>query len=187
MVTIAALWLPILLSAVLVWIASAIAWTAAPHHKSDFRVIPNQDDVLDLVGSKNLTPGQYWFPNSSDRKDMAKPEMVAKMEKGPVGVMTIMPNGRPNMGKAMALSFVFYLGVGIMVAYLAGRTIAAGAEYLAVFRVAGTVAFVAHVGALFPDSTWFGTPWKRTWKSVGDGFVYALLTGGAFGAFWPGM
>ena len=187
MVTLGALWLPIIVSALLAWIASAIFWTVAPHHKKDFRHIPDQDDLLDVIRSKNLTPGQYWFPFSSDPKDMETTEMVAKMDKGPVGVITIMPDGKPNMGKAMGLSVAFNLAVGIVVAYLAGRTLAAGAEYLAVFRVAGTVSFVAYAGALFPASIWFGTPWPQTWKSVGDALVYALLTGGAFGAFWPGM
>ena len=94
---------------------------------------------------------------------------------------------RHRQRRARALVQGVGYAVGIVVAYLAGRTLAAGAEYLAVFRVAGTVSFVAYAGALFPASIWFGTPWSQTWKSVGDALVYALLTGGAFGAFWPGM
>ena len=62
MVTLGALWLPVLLSAVIVWVVSAIAWTVAPHHKADFKVIPDQDGFLGELGRRNLPPGQYWFP-----------------------------------------------------------------------------------------------------------------------------
>ncbi len=187
MVTIGALWLPILLSAVIVWIASAIAWTIAPHHKSDFRVIPDQDDFLANTGKRNLAPGQYWFPYSTNPKDMQSPEMMAKMEQGPVGLLTIWSAGKPNMGKPMMLSGIYYVMISLFVAYIAGRTLVTGAEYLSVFRVAGAVTFVAYAGALIPDAIWFGTPWSRTWKSAGDALVYALLTAGMFGWLWPAM
>jgi len=186
MVTLGALWLPILLSAVIVLIASAIAWTVAPHHKPDFRVIPDQDDFLENVGKRNLAPGQYWFPFSTDPADMKNPDMIAKQERGPVGLMTVWPAGTPKIGRPMALSFVHYLLVGVMLAYVSSRTLSADASYIAVFRISGTISVVAYVAGIFPDAIWFGTPWRRTWLSAFDGVVYGLLTAGVFGWLWPG-
>jgi hypothetical protein len=179
-----ALWLPILLSAVLAWIASAIAWTASPHHKSDFRGVSDEDSLLNELRKQNLKPGQYWFPFYTNPKDADKPEIAQKLEKGPV-VLTVWPPGKPAMGKSMILSLVFNLVVSFMVAYVVGRTLGPGTAYLSVFRVAATVAFLAYSFALLPDAIWFGTPWRRTWKSFADGLVYGLLTGGVFGWLWP--
>lgn len=181
MVTLGALWLPILLSAVIVWIASAIAWTASPHHKADFKVIPDQDDFLDNVGKRSLAPGQYWFPYSSNREDMNTPEMVAKQERGPVGLLTVWKSEKPNMAKPMILSVVFYVIVGVFVAYMASLTLSPGTEYMRGFRLTSAVAFMTYSGALLPDAIWFGTPWRRTWLTMVDGLIYALLTGGVFG------
>ena len=186
MVTLEALWLPILISAAAVWIASALAWTVAPHHKPDIRAIPDQDDFLDRVGKMNLQPGQYWFPFSTDPAEMKTPEMAAKMEKGPVGLMTVWRNGPPNMGRAMGMSVVLYLAIAIVVAYVTGRTLTPGADGMTVFRVAGTVGVLAHIGGVFPDAIWFGTPWRRTWFTVLDGVVYGVLIGMVFAAMWPG-
>jgi hypothetical protein len=180
------LWLPILLATVLVWIASALAWTVAPHHKSDFRVIPDQDGFMANLGGRNLSPGQYWFPYSTDQKEMQSPEMVTKMEKGPVGLLTVWRTGKPNMAKPMILTLIFMLCVSIVVAYLAFKTLDAGDPYVHKFRVTATIAFLTYGGALFWDAIWFGTPWARTWKSLFDCFVYALLVGGSFAGFWPG-
>ena len=180
-----ALLLPIVVSAVLVWIASAIAWTIAPHHKTDFSVIPDQDDFMSSVGGRNLSPGQYWFPYSRDQKEMQSPEMIAKMDKGPVGLLTIWKSGKPNMAKPMVMTFIYMLAVSFFVAYLATQALEAGDPYGQKFRVTSTIALLAYGGGLFWDSIWFGTPWTKTWKSLGDCLVYGLLTGGAFAGLGP--
>ena len=46
MVPITALWLPILLSAVIVFVASSIIHMLLPIHKSDYRQLPEEDRVL---------------------------------------------------------------------------------------------------------------------------------------------
>lgn len=184
MVTIGSLWLAIVLSAIFVHIVSAIAWTVAPHHKSDFKPIPNQDEFRAHLRGYDLAPGEYWFPFSTDHKEMASPEMAAKMEEGPVGFLTVKGAGKPNMGKMMVQSLVHFLAVSFVVAYVVTRTVPPDAEYLSVFRVAGTTAFIAHAGALFPAAIWFGVPWGRTWKTVLDALLYALVTAGTFGWLW---
>ncbi len=73
-----------------------------------------------------------------------------------------------------------------MVGYVGYATIPPGLEYLHVFRVLGTTAFLAYSAAVIPGAIWFGYTWSSTWKSVIDGLVYGLLTGGVFGGLWPG-
>ena len=186
MVSLGALWLPILVATLLVWIVSAIAWTVAPHHKKEFRVIPDQDDFISNLGQRNLAPGQYWFPYSPNQKDLQSPEMIAKMERGPVGLLTVWKSGKPNMAKPMILTFVYMLGVSFVVAYLASRTLDIGDPYLHKFRVTSTIAFLAYGAGTFWDAIWFGTPWGRTWRTLADCFVYSLLVGGSFAGL-PGL
>ena len=63
MVPITALWLPILLSAVIVFIVSALIHMALPIHKSDYRKLPDEERVLDALRSAGVTPGRrYHFP-----------------------------------------------------------------------------------------------------------------------------
>lgn len=186
MVTIASLWLPILLSAVLVWIASAIIWTVMPHHKKEYQGLPDEEAVRNALKQGNPARGLYIVPHAADQKSYNTPEMKQKMQEGPVAYVALASPGPPNMGKSMALSFVFNLVISFFVAYLASRFLDTGSEYLTIFRLAGTVTWLAYAGATFWDSIWFAKPWKATWKHVGDSLVYALLTAGAFAGFWPG-
>lgn len=75
--------------------------------------------------------------------------------------------------------------VSFFAAYLASRTLDPGADYLAVFRVVGTTAFLAYSMAHMSDSIWKGQKWSTTIKHMIDGLVYALLTAGCFGWLWP--
>jgi len=184
MVTLDMLWLPVLLSAIVLFIASALVWMVLPHHRNDYGKLPDEATVIEALRKSGAGPGQYRFPYARDPKEMQSPEFAEKL-KGPVGILTRLPSGPPTMGKAMALQFVYFLGVSAFVAYLTGRTLAPGTPYLAVFRVAGTAAILAYVGALFPNSIWWGRPWSTTWKDVIDGVVYGLLTAGFFGWLWP--
>ncbi len=185
MVTIGALWLPILLSAIAVWVASAIIWMVMPHHKSDFRKLPDEDAALQALAPQSLVPGQYSIPYAASPKDFQDPETVRKFETGPVGFLTVLPPGVPTMGSKITLSVVFYLVISIVVAYLASRTLDPGADYLAVFRVTGTVAWLAYGTATVPDAIWFGRPWSGIVKGLLDALVFGLLTAGFFGWLWP--
>ena len=118
-------------------------------------------------------------------KEMGSPEMIEKYKQGPVGLFTVMPSGPPAMGKQLGLWFAFCLVIGVFAAYMAGRTLGPGAEYLAAFRIAGTAAFLAYSASEPIASIWKGQPWSITMKHVFDGLIYALLTGGTFGWLWP--
>jgi hypothetical protein len=99
--------------------------------------------------------------------------------------MHVIPSGPPAMPKYLAMWFAFCVLVSFLVAYLTGRTLATGASYLAVFRVAGTTAFLAYAIGGIQDSIWRAQLWSTTIKHVVDGLVYALLTAGVFGWLWP--
>jgi hypothetical protein len=184
MVPLTALWLPILLSAVIVFIASSILHMVLPYHRHDYRQLPEEDRLRAAIREAGVKRGTYAFPFSTP-KEMNSPAMVEKYNQGPVGTMTIIPNGPPAMPKYLAMWFVFCLVISYFVAYLTGRTVAPGADYLAVFRVAGTAGFLAYGLANLRNSIWKGEPWSMTIKEVVDGLIYGLLTAGTFGWLWP--
>jgi len=180
----AALWLPILLSAVIVFIASSIMHMVLPYHKSDYRQLPDEDKVLTALRPANLQKGLYVFPYCT-HKNMKSPEIQEKYKQGPVGFMTIFPSGPPAMPKFLGLWFAYCLIIGLFVAYLTAHTVMPGAPYRHVFRVAGTSAFLAYGLANLSNGIWKGQPWGNVIKEVVDGLVYALLTAGTFGWLWP--
>jgi hypothetical protein len=184
MVPLTALWLPILLSAVIVFVASSIMHMLLPYHHSDYQRLPDEDKLLAALRAAGLKQGLYIFPFGS-HKDMKSPAMTEKYKQGPVGMMTVRPSGTPAMPKFLGMWFVYCLIIGFFVAYLTGRTLAPGASYLAVHRVAGTAAFLAYGLGQLSNGIWKGQPWGMTIKEVIDGLIYGLLTGGTFGWLWP--
>ncbi len=184
MVTLTSLWLPILLSAVAVFFASSLLHMVLKLHKNDFTNLPNEDETLAAMRKETLKPGVYMFPGHKGGADMKSPEYLEKCKRGPVGLLTVMPSGPFNMGKYLGAWFGYCVLVGIFVAYLTSRTVAAGTDYIMVFRVAGTVAFMGYGVGHIIDSIWRGQPWAVTFRHVFDGLIYALLTGGVFGWLW---
>jgi len=181
MVPITGLWLPILLSAVIVFVASSIIHMFLPIHKSDYRKLPDENRVLDALRASGVTPGRtYHFPFCT-HKEMKSPEVVEKLKRGPVGLLTVIRSGAPAMGKYLAQWFVYCLVVGIFVAYLTGRTLPPGTQYLEVFRVAGTTAFLGYAVAQIQNAIWRGETSGVTFKHVLDGLIYGLLTAGTVG------
>lgn len=186
MITVPALWLPILLSAVAVFLASWLLHMFLKYHDTNYAKLAVEDDVRAALRSFNIAPGEYSVPHATSATSMSSPEYRAKLEEGPVLLMTVMPNAMFNMGKSLGLWFVYCLVAGVFVAYLAGRLLDPGIEYLEVFRVTGTTAFLAYGLALAQDSIWFGRKWSTTAKHLLDAIIYALLTAGIFGWLWPG-
>ena len=185
MVPITSLWIPILVSAVLVFVVSSVIHMLLPVHKGDFRKLPNEDEALEAMGKLGLPPGDYMFPCAGAMSDLKDPAFLAKMTKGPVGTMTLVPNGPPAMGVSLGLWFVYCAVVGLFAAYVAERALGARARYLAVFRFAGVTAFVGYSLALWQNTIWYRRSALTTLKSTVDGLVYALCTAGVFGWLWP--
>ncbi len=184
MVPLTALWLPIILSAVIVFVASSIMHVLLKYHEGDCQRLPDEDKLLAALRAAGLSRGLYMFPYGS-HKEMKSPAMQEKYKQGPVGMMTVFPSGPPAMPKFLGMWFVYCLVIGFFTAYLTGRTVPPGVNYLVVFRVAGTAAFMAYGLGQFSNGIWKGQPWSMTIKEVVDGLVYGLLTAGTFGWLWP--
>lgn len=184
MVPLAALWLPILLSAVIVFVASSLMHMLLTYHQSDYRQFPDEDKTLAALRAAGLKPGLYIFP-FCNHKEMKSPAAIERYKQGPVGHMTIIPSGPPAMPKFLIQWFVYCLLIGFFVAYLAAHTLASGTHYLTVFRVVGTAAFLAYGLGHLSNGIWKGQTWTATIKEVIDGLVYGLLTAGTFGWLWP--
>lgn len=179
------LWLPILVSAVFVFLASSVIHMLSPWHKSDYPKLPDEDKVMAALRPFALPPGDYMVPRPASRKDVGSPEFAEKLKNGPVMVVTVMPNGPFSMGRNLALWFVYCLVVGVFAAYIAGRALPVGEPYLHVYRFAGATAFIGYSLALWQMSIWYRRSWTTTIKATVDGLIYGLLTGGVFGWLWP--
>ena len=169
MVSLATLWIPIVLSTVIVFIASSILHMVLPYHKSDYRKLSEEDKVMAALRAELAL---------SRRAD-------TEFKQGPVGLLTVFPSGVVRMGKFLGLWFVYCLIIGFFTAYLTGHTVAPGAHYPAVFRVAGTAAFMAYGLGGPSNGIWKGLPWSMVSKECLDGLIYGLLTAGTFGWLWP--
>jgi len=183
MVTLCSLWLPILISAAVVFVASFLAWMVLPHHKSEWAKLSDEQGFLDALRGLKVGPGQYIFPCRA-RKDLEDPEAARRYEQGPHGVL-LLRDAKPNFGRNLALVFLFYVVVGVFVAYLATILLPKGSDYLKVFQVTGTAAIMAYVFGSIPNDIFFGRSLRSVINHTIDGIVYGLLTAGVFGSMWP--
>ncbi len=180
-----ALWLPIVLSAVLVFVLSSIIHMVLKYHNRDYRKLPNEDAVRAALRAGNPEPRQYVIPYCAEMKEMESPEMRQKFIDGPVGVLSLRRPGPPTMGPMLLQWFVYTLVVSLFVGYVAAHAVPPGASYLDVFRIVGTVGFLAYAAGQVPAAIWMGKPWVVAGKEVFDGLLYGLVTAGAFGWLWP--
>jgi hypothetical protein len=179
------LWMPIILSAVLVFAASALIHMVLKWHNSDYRKLANEDAVRAAIRAGNPAPGQYVVPHCPGMKEMQTPEAQQKFVEGPVGFVTLVRNGPPRMGGTLALWFLFTLAIGVIAAYIAARALPTGATFGQVFRVVGTLSCLAYAGGAVPAGIWMGKPWSGVAKEIVDGLIYGALTGAVFAWLWP--
>jgi hypothetical protein len=180
-----ALWLPIVLSAVAAFVVSSIIHMVTPWHHGDYLKVPNQNGVMDTLRPFNIPPGDYMMPRPDTMADMKSPEFKELVTKGPKVVMTVMTPGWGGMGKMLGAWFVYLLVIFTCAAYVAGRALPLGAEYLQVFRFVGTTAFLGLSGALWQMQIWYSRSTGTTIRSSIDGLIYALIGAGIFGWLWP--
>jgi len=185
MVTLMSLWLPIVLSAVIVFVASSIIHMMFTYHKTDYGKAPNEEDLQDTLRKFSIPPGDYIVPCPGGSAGMKDPKYLEMVKKGPTVVMTVFPSNAFNMGSTLVVWFFYCLAMSVFAAYVTGRAVGPGGSYLTVFRIAGTTAFAAYALALWQDSIWYKRKWSTTFKNTFDGLVYALLTAGTFGWLWP--
>lgn len=184
MVSLTSLWLPILLSAVFVFVASSILHMVLTYHRGDYLRLADEESVLAALRAADVKRGLYMFPFGT-HKEMKSPAMIEKYKQGPVGLLTIFPTGPVNMPKYLGMWFVYCVVVSLFTAYLSGRTVPPAADFLAVCRVAGTTSFMAYGVGQLTNGIWMGQPWSVTIKHVIDGFVFGLITALTFAWLWP--
>lgn len=187
MVPILSLWLPILLSAILVFVVSSLIHMLLGYHANDFRRLPDEDAFLDAAAPLGIPPGDYVVPHAASPEVMKGDAYRAKVERGPAAFLTIIdPQAAFNMTGSLVQWFLYAVVIGVFAGYVGGRVFGPGAAYLDVFQVTGTVAFAAYALALPQQSIWYHRSWASTVKSMLDGLLYALLTAGSFAWLWPG-
>ena len=185
MVSVLALWLPILVAAVLVFIASAIIHMVLSYHNADTPQVPDEAKVMDALRPFKIAPGDYVMPGATSTKEMGSPDFIERANAGPVAFVTVLPNGPLPIGKSLAQWFVYSIIVGMTAGYVAGLTLAPGTDYRVVFRIVSTVTFAGYALALMQNTIWYYRGWGFTLRTMFDGLVYALLTAGTFAWLWP--
>ena len=185
MVPLSELWLPIVLSSVIVFVASSVIHMALPWHKNDYAKLPDEEAARAALRPLAIPPGDYMVPRAMSMDEMKSAEFTEKVTAGPVMVVTVLPNERFDMSRNLGLWFAYLVVVSVFAAYVAGRAVPPGTDYLSVFRFAGVTAFLGYAAALWQMSIWYRRAWSTTVKSTVDGLIYALLTAGVFGWLWP--
>ena len=185
MVSLTALVIPIVLSAVIVFIASSILHMVLPYHHSDLKKVPREDEVQAALRPFNIPPGDYALPCGSGPSDMKNAAFLDKLNKGPVAFMTVVAPGPRPMGTALVLWLIYSIVISLFAGYIASRALGPGAPYLSVFRFVGASAFMGYSLGMVHMSIWYSRSWTTTLKDVVDGLIYGLLTAGTFGWLWP--
>jgi hypothetical protein len=179
------LWLPIVVSAVAVFVISSVIHMAMPWHKSDYRRLPDQDKVMEALRPFAIPPGDYMVPRPAARDEMKTPEFAEKMRLGPVMVLTVVPNGPWPMGRSLGLWFVYLLVVSFFAAFMAFPTVATPTVTMRIFHFTAMGSFLGYAPALWQMSIWYRRAWRTTIALTFDGLIYAGITAAIFVWLWP--
>lgn len=167
------LWLPILVAGIAVHVLSTIAWTAAPHHKPEWKPLPMDDDLLAYLDKHATLRGDQYLLSSGEPGDM---------DPGKCHGMLILWKHKPHMGKNIVMTLTFFLFTAFAIGYLASIALGKETTQLDVFRFTATAAFLTHVCAGIPTIIWFR---RKFVMDLLDGLAYSLATGAAFALLWP--
>jgi hypothetical protein len=179
--SLSSLWLSIILSGIALFFASWAAWMLLPHHKGEWKGLPDEEGVMDALRKFNIPPGQYMFPYACDPEAMKGEEYNRRLQTGPLGSLTV-SKGRPNMGVNMLCTVLFFTIANLVIAYLAGMVIPPGKEFAFVFRFVGTAGVLTYGTANILNGIWFN---RKMVADIADGIAYGLITGLIFAALWP--
>lgn len=183
MAFLAQLWLPIVVSTLLVFFLSAATHMLIPFRRTEWAHLPGQDALQAAL--RGVTPGLYAFPLPADPGERGKPEALRRLAEGPSAWLALLPPGPMSMGRNLGLSFLVNLLVSAMVAYVAFHALGPAPHYRAVFRLVGTVGVLAYgVGTIY-EGIWFWRPWRSLAMNGLDALVYGLAMAGTFGWLWP--
>jgi len=185
MTGLAALWLPILLSAVVVFVVSSIIHMASPWHKTDYPKLPNEDAFRAAVRPLAVPPGDYMVPRPANTEEMKSPAFAQKIAEGPVLIVTVLPNGKMSITSNLVSWFAYLIVVSLFAAYVAASALGPGATRGRIIQFAGTTAFCAYALGLWQMSIWYRRSWSITIKATVDALIYAILTGLILSWLWP--
>jgi hypothetical protein len=185
MVALSQLLLPILLSAVLVFVCSSLIHMVIKWHNKDYWKLSNEDAVRAAINAGSPAPGQYIIPHCDDPKEFKNPDFQKKFSDGPIAVVYLKAPGLPKMGPQLGGWFLFNVIVSFFAGYVGSATLPVGNEYLKVFQVVGTAGVIAYSLGGVPAAIWMGKPWAVVIKEIVDGLIYGMVMGGTFGWLWP--
>jgi hypothetical protein len=174
------LWLPILLAGVALLFASFLSWMVVQPHKDDWKKLVKKDQIIQAVRDGEVPIGSFMFPGCGSAEEMKSPEYAKKGEAGPCGILTIYPT--VNMGRHLALTFLYFLTVNFCLSYLATLALPPGAEFLAVFRFVSTAGLLMYLAAMVRHAIWFR---NRIVGQVIESLADASISGANFAALWP--
>jgi hypothetical protein len=178
--------LPILLSAVAVFVLTMVIHMS-PWHKSDHLRLPDEDGVMTALRPFNIPPNDYVTPHPGSMEYMKSPEYDAKRNAGPVMFVTVVPSGPWAIGKMMGLWFLFVLVVSASVACVIATIVPPGGHAHGVFHHVVVITFLTYAMGAVPLSIWYNRKWSTTFRNAVDALLYALATGWIFMMMWPKM
>lgn len=184
-VALTSLWLPILLSGIAVFFVSSLIWAVIQYHNSDWQKIPDEESTRNAL--RGLGVGQYSVPYAADNAAKASEDWQSRYKEGPIAMISVLPHGTLSMNRQLSRWFVYCIVISLLVAYVAGTALSAGADYMKVFQVTSTTTILAHGGGAGMNMIWFGATPRRTAKDVLDAIIYGLVTAGFFGWLWPAI
>lgn len=185
MVSVASLWLPIVLGAVLVFITSSLVHMVFKWHHSHYFRFSNEDEVRAAIRKGTPGPGHYVVPHCLDMKQAQSPEMLQKFAEGPIGHFFIEANGTPKIGKHLAKWFALSLVIAFLAAYVAAHALPVGTPGGNVLRVIWTIVFLAYGAGPVMDGIWHGRPAREIVLDVLDALIYGFSTALPFALLWP--
>lgn len=179
------LWLPILVTAIAVFVASSLIHMVFKWHNSDYRKLANEDEVSAAIRAGAPAPGLYLLPHCADMKAMLEEPMQKKFRDGPVALLTVKPPGPPAIGGALLKWFLLTLVLATVAGLTVRHIYAPGSDSKAAGHLVGLLSFLAYGCGSVQNGIWMGKPWASVAKDLLDAFIYGTISGLVFWQLWP--
>jgi len=181
MAVLASLWLPTLLAAVAVFVASSAIHMLFKWHNRDYRKLPNEEAVRAAINAGRPGPGLYVLPYYLEGNECSTEEAQARFREGPVGKLTLRRPGPMSVGPMLLQWFVLNLAVAFVAACMAVGSMSAHQAA----HTTGLATLLAYGAGAISEAIWMGKPWAATLKDLLDASIYAVATAAVFLWLWP--
>lgn len=177
------LWLPIVISTIVLFFASFIARTILPHHRAGWHKLDHEPAFMNQLQEMNIPPGSYVFPYAETRQQSSQETFLKTYAKGPRGTINI--HTIPNLGLNLFCTFIFFLITVTLIAYIAQQAFAGWSDeseitFLKVFQIVGTISVLTYSSSTILSSISSKRPFLM---EVIDGIAYGLIVGVIFASF----